>query len=302
MTVAWWAWVAVVACLAVLLTVDLLSAPGGQHSDLLRPLLAASAWIGSAVIFGIVLAFWQGSHAAAQYFSGYLLEKSLSIDNIFVFAVIFRSLSVPHELQHRVLYYGVIGALSLRGAFIASGGALIDHIDWMIYPFGGLILLAGARMIRGENVHPRRNLAVRLAGAIIPITPQYFGPRFFTTVHGRRVGTGLLAALITIEATDLVFAMDSIPAIFGITRNLFIVFTSNAFAVLGLRSLYFLVIEAMSRFAYLSRGIALLLLFIGFKMLLSRLITIPTTGTLAVIIAIIVFSVLASICQHHFQH
>ena len=236
-----------------------------------------------------------GPATAGQYFAGYLLEKALSADNVFVFVMLFASLAVPAALQRRVLQFGVAGALLLRGAFIAAGGALIEHIGWIFYVFGALVVLAGARMFRsGAADAPGRNLAVRALRRVLPVTDGYAGGRFFVRLGGKTVATPLFVALVAIEATDLVFAVDSIPAVFGVTRDLFVVFTSNAFAVLGLRALYFLLAGLVDRFAYLKQGIAVLLVFIGGKMLISPLVHLPVWISLAAIAVVAGGAVAAS--------
>jgi tellurite resistance protein TerC len=203
---------------------------------------------------------------------------------------------VPPELQHRVLYFGVFGALIMRGAFIAGGAQLVEHFTWVLYIFGVLLILAGIRMLRGEGqINPDRNPVVRLFRHFMPVTKEYVGGRFFSRVDGRRAATPLLVALIAIEVTDVVFATDSIPAIFGITTNVFVIFTSNAFAVLGLRALYFVFADAMDRFRYLKFGLAALLLAIGAKLLLAELVHISILVNLVVIVVIIGSSLLASV-------
>ena len=207
------------------------------------------------------------------------------MDNIFVFVLLFASLVVASSLQRRVLYFGVVGSLVLRGGFIAAGGALIDHISWVFYVFGALVLLAGARMFRpGTVVDPRRNLIVCGLRRVLPVTDDYDGGRFFARNRGKMMATPLFIALVAVETTGLMFALDSIPAVFGVTRDLFVVFTSNAFAVLGRRALYFLLAGSMDRFSYLKQGLAVLLVFIGVKMVLSPFIHLPVTVSLAVIV------------------
>jgi tellurite resistance protein TerC len=256
-------WAAALAVFAVLIAADLVFTKGAE--GLRAAAMLSGLWIAAAMAFGGVLWLWQGPAIAGQYFAGYLLEKALSVDNIFVFVVLFASFGLPVRLQRRVLQLGVLGALVLRGGLIAAGGALIEHVGWIFYVFGALVLLAGVRMFRP---------GADLGGGLIA--------RW-------RVRTGappLLTALIAVETTDLVFALDSIPAVFGVTQNLFVVFTSNAFAVLGLRALYFLVAGSVQRFSFLKPAIAVLLVFIGVKMLISPLIHLPVTVTLAVIVVV----------------
>jgi tellurite resistance protein TerC len=257
---------------------------GGLRAAALR----SAVWVGAGIAFGGILWLWQGPDTAGQYFAGYLLEKALSIDNIFVFVLLFAALGVPDALQRRVLQFGIAGALLLRGGFIAAGGALIDHISWIFYIFGALVLLAGARMLRGGGVpDPRKNPIVRGLRRVLPVTDDYVGGRFLIRADRRIMATPLLVALIAIETTDLVFALDSIPAVFGVTDDLFVVFTSNLFAVLGLRALYFLLAASVSRFRYLERGLALLLVFIGVKMLISSFVDVPIAVSLAVIACVV---------------
>ena len=295
MMVPLWAWAATLAVICALIAADLLLSrgPGG---GLRGPATLSGLWIAAGLAFGGALWLWQGPSITGQYFAGYLLEKALSVDNVFVFVLLFASLAVPAALQRRVLYLGVVGALVLRGGFIAAGGALIEHISWIFYVFGALVLVAGARMFRaGAPTDPGRNLTVRGLRRMLPITADYAGGRFFTRAGGKAMATPLLVALVAVETTDLVFALDSIPAVFGVTRNLFVVFTSNAFAVLGLRALYFLLASSMDRFCYLKQGLAVLLVFIGVKMLISPFVHLPMTVSLAVIIVVVAGAVAASL-------
>jgi tellurite resistance protein TerC len=295
MTVPLWAWAATLAVICVLIAADLFLSRG-SGSGLRGAAVLSGLWITAGLAFGGILWLWRGSAIAGQYLAGYLLEKALSVDNIFVFVLLFASLAVPAALQRRVLYLGVVGALVLRGGFIAAGGALIEHISWIFYVFGALVLLAGARMFRaGAVTDPGKNLTVRGLRRVLPITADYAGGRFFTRAGGKTMATPLLVALIAVETTDLVFALDSIPAVFGVTRDLFVVFTSNAFAVLGLRALYFLLASSMDRFSFLKQGLAMLLVFIGAKMLISPFAHLPITVSLAVIIVVVAGAVAASL-------
>ena len=254
-------------------------------SGLRAAAISSALWIAAALAFGGVLWLWRGPAIGGQYFAGYLLEKALSVDNVFVFVMLFASLRCRPTLQRRILFLGVVGALVLRGGFIAAGGALIEHVGWIFYVFGALVVLAGARMFRSGDaatVRERTWPCAACAGSCRSPT-HYAGGRFFTRVGGRAVATPLFVALVAIEVTDLVFALDSIPAVFGVTRDLFVVFTSNAFAVLGLRALYFLLAGSVDRFAYLKPGIAVLLVFIGVKMLISPVVHLPVWVSLAVI-------------------
>jgi tellurite resistance protein TerC len=283
-----WVWAGTLALFAVLIVVDLVATGRSSSPSLRSAALLSGLWVLTGVGFGVVLWLWRGQATAGEYFAGYLLEKALSIDNIFVFVLLFASLAVPPVLQRRVLYLGVIGALVLRGGFIAAGGALIEHLSWVFYLFGAVVLVAGLRMFgAGEVTDPGRNLAVRGLRRILPVTESYHGPRLLIRDGGRTVATPLLVALVAIEVTDLIFALDSIPAVFGVTRDVYVVFTSNALAVLGLRALYFLLASSMDRFVYLKQGLAVLLTFIGVKMLLSPVLHLPVVVSLAVIVAVV---------------
>jgi tellurite resistance protein TerC len=277
-----WAWVATFGVLAVLIAVDLILTRGA-HGGLRAAAIESALWLGAALAFGGVLWLWRGQTAGSQYLAGYLLERALSVDNIFVFVLLFVSLKVPAELQRRILFLGVVGALVLRGGFIAAGSALIESVSWIFYVFGLVVLLAGARMFRGGEGGSGDNLAVRGLRRVLPVSEHYDGGRLITRPAGHAMATPLLVALVAIAVTDVVFALDSIPAVFGVTRDLFIVFTSNAFAVLGLRAMYFLLAGSADRFVYLKPGIALLLVFIGVKMLLYDVVHMPTWVSLAVI-------------------
>ena len=295
MTVPLWAWPAVAGAIVALLAVDIHFNATGQPASMRRAVTATAAWIVVAVGFGAALGAWQGRSVAEQYFSAHLLEKSLSIDNVFVFAVLVQTLAVPVIQQRRVLYYGIVGALVLRAAFIAAGAALLEHISWTFYLFGVAVAAAGVHMARArDEIHPQRNLAVR-AARLLPLTADYRGDRFFVREAGRRLATPLLVALIAVEATDIIFAADSIPAVFGVTRDTFVVFTSNALAVLGLRSLYFVFAQALSRLCALKYGLAAILVFVGAKMLLADVIHIPAAASLAVIAGAVTATTLVSL-------
>ena len=250
-------------------------------------------WMSMGVAFTAVIWIWQGGTSAGEYIAGYLLEYSLSADNIFVFVLIFSYFAVPATLQHRVLFWGIVGALVFRAAFIAAGAALLERFDFMLYIFGAFLVFTGLRMARsGEmEVHPDQNAVLRTLRRFIKISPQYHGQAFFIKENGRRLATPLLAVLIVVETTDIVFAVDSIPAIFGVTREPFLVFTSNAFAILGLRALYFLLANMMRRFHYLQIGLASILVFVGVKMLIHKLYEIPVWASLLFIVFALAISV-----------
>jgi tellurite resistance protein TerC len=291
-----WAWLATVGLLLALLALDLVANRNIGEPSTGRALIASGGWIAASIAFGVALGVAQGSVVAQQYFAGYVLEKALSIDNVFVFVVLFGALAVPLRYQHRVLYYGVVGALALRAAFIAAGAALLDQFSWILYVFGAVLLVAGLRMLRpGGEVDPQRNFALRAVRRVLPVTDSFRGDRFIVKERGRLWATPLLVALVAIESTDVVFATDSIPAVFGVTQDPFVVFTSNAFAVLGLRSLYFVFARAADRYEYLRYGLAFLLVFIGIKFLVAPVVHVSVAVSLAVIVGVLGVSILASL-------
>jgi tellurite resistance protein TerC len=293
-----WVWVAFVGFIVGLLVLDLIVFHRQAHAVSLREATAWSVvWVALGLAFGGLVWAWQGGTAAGEYLAGYLIEKSLSVDNIFVFALIFAYFAVPAAYQHRVLFWGVFGAIVFRAVFIAAGAALLSTFHWILYLFGAFLVLTGVKMARhhDEAVHPERNPALRLLGRLLPITPAYHGARLLVRHEGRLWATPLLAVLVVVETTDVIFAVDSIPAIFAVTRDPFLVFTSNAFAILGLRALYFLLAGMMSHFVYLKVGLGALLVFVGGKMLLSDVYHVPIWASLLVIAAILTTAVLASL-------
>lgn len=259
-------------------------------------------WIALALSFNVGLYFWggpsgDGGKVALEFFTGYVLEYSLSVDNIFVFVLIFSYFAVPAEYQHKVLFWGVLGALVMRAVFIAAGVALIAHFDWVFYVFGSFLLVTGIMMARHreEEVHPERNLFIRLCRRIFPVTKDYVGARFFVKQSGKLAITPLFLVLVMVETTDLVFALDSIPAIFGVTQDPFIVYTSNVFAILGLRSLYFVLAGVIEKFRFLKFGLAAVLSFVGLKMLVADVYHVPVQYSLLTIVLLLGASVAASI-------
>jgi tellurite resistance protein TerC len=257
----------------------------------------SAVWISCALAFNAVVYLWRGQDVALQFLTGYLIEKSLSVDNIFVFVLIFSAFAVPIAYQQRVLFWGVIGAIVMRAALIIVGTELIAVFHWVLYLFGGFLVITGIRMAfhgQGE-IHPDRNPVVRVARRVVPVTEGYEGPRFFVRRQGTLWVTPLLIVLLIIESTDLIFALDSIPAIFAITLDPFIVFSSNVFAIMGLRALYFLVGGSVQRFAYLKYGLAAVLGFVGLKMLVAGVYEIPVVMSLVVIVALLAASVAASL-------
>jgi len=256
-------------------------------------------WIALALLFNAWVAWTFGTQRGLEFLTGYLIEKALSVDNIFVFLVIFSYFSVPAAYQHRVLFWGILGAIVFRVAFILAGAALLQAFHWVVYLFGGLLLLTAVRIVRArdEEVHPERNPLLRLVRRYLPVVPTYQGARFFVRVGGRLMATPLLLVVVVVEATDIVFAIDSIPAIFAVTADPFIVYTSNVFAILGLRALFFLLAGVLNRFHYLKAGLGLVLAFVGMKMLLSDLYAIPIGVSLAVVGALIGGAVAASLLR-----
>ncbi len=255
-------------------------------------------WVALAMVFNLALGFWQGRDLALEFLTGYIIEKSLSVDNVFVFVMIFRYFSVPPRYQHRVLYWGIVGALVMRGAFIAAGVTLLARFDWVIYVFGLFLVLTGLKMARSKQSagpEPEANPVIGFFRRVFPVTDGYRGHRFFVREDRRLFATPLFLVLVMVETTDLVFALDSIPAIFGVTRDPFIVYSSNVFAVLGLRALYFLLAGVMDLFRYLRTGLAVILAFIGLKMLLYDLYHLPVTVSLGVVLGILAVSVSASV-------
>jgi tellurite resistance protein TerC len=291
-----WAWLAVIGVIIIMLAIDLV-AHRTAHAIGLREAAAWSIfWVASGVSFGIII--WQlfGNELGQQYFAGFLMEKSLAIDNVFVWAIIFASFGVPAKYQHRVLFLGVLGALVFRGIFIAAGASLISSFGWILYVFAALLVFTGVQMLRHRNDHddPTQSRIYRMFRRFIPMTDTFFGQRLLVRTGGVLLATPLLAVLVLIEFTDIIFAIDSIPAIFAVTGEAFLVFTANAFAILGLRALYFLLADLIHRFIFLKIGLAGILLWVGFKMALHELVKIPTIVSLAVIVVILATAITAS--------
>ena len=257
------------------------------------------AWISLALVFNLGLYFWRGSEVALQFLTGYLIEKSLSVDNIFVFVLIFTYFAVPSIYQHRVLFWGILGALIMRGIMIAAGAALIKEFHWIIYLFGAFLIFTGIRMAthKNEGIHPEKNPLVRLFRRIMPVSGEYHGQRFFVRVGGVLTATPLFIALLMVETTDLIFAVDSIPAIFAVTTDPFIVYTSNVFAILGLRSLYFVLRGVVDKFYYLKLSLAAVLTFVGVKMVLTDIYKIPVVVSLAVVGLLLAIGIVASLLR-----
>jgi tellurite resistance protein TerC len=255
-------------------------------------------WVSLATLFGLSVLLVRGPETAIAYATGYVIEYSLSMDNVFVFSLIFASFAVPRELQHRVLFWGVIGALVMRFGMIAAGAALIERWGWILLVFGGFLIVTGVRMLLTRSAHgtdPALSPFVRLARRFVRVHPAFDGQRFFTHTPAGRAATPLFLALIAVEASDLIFAVDSIPAIFAVTTDPFVVYTSNALAILGLRSLYFLLAGAAARFRYLKTGLALILVFVGAKLLLAEWLHLPALVSLGTVVLILVASIATSL-------
>jgi len=269
------------------------------HTVKFREALAWSAvWIALAVIFAVVVFFWHGRTSALEFVTGYVIELSLSVDNLFVFLLIFRFFHVPPVHQHKVLFWGILGALIMRAVFIVAGVGLIQRFHWIVYVFGAFLVYSGIKLFFQEEaeIHPEKNPVLRLFRRFVPVTKDYEGNKFFV----RRAGlyaTPLFVVLLVVETTDLLFAVDSIPAILAITRDAFIVYTSNVFAIMGLRSMYFALAGMMEMFRYLHYGLSLVLVFVGAKMLLSHYLEIPTPVALAAVAGVLAISVIASVAN-----
>ena len=295
-----WEWAAFIGLIVTLLLGDLFLFHRQAHAVPVRVAAIESAiWISFGLSFSFLIWARHGGAAAGQYVAGYLIEESLSIDNVFVWAVILTFFRVPQAYRFRVLFWGIFGALVLRAVFIFAGVALVERFEWVLYFFGAFLVYTAFKIARHNEaeVHPEQNLALRVVQRLVPSTPAYDGQRMFTRVNGKRMATPLFAVLIMIESTDVVFAVDSIPAIFGVSQEPFIIFSSNAFAILGLRSLYFCLAGMADRFRYLNIGLGVILGFVGMKMIVATadLYHVPTQVSLAVIVVVLVAAIGASI-------
>jgi tellurite resistance protein TerC len=295
-----WLWVGFNLFILAMLALDLGVFHRKSHEVSMREATVWSlVWVSLALIFNGALWYFKGADPALQFFTGYLIEKSLSIDNIFVFALLFGYFSVPAAYQHRVLFWGILGALVMRAAFIFAGSALLAQFHWVIYIFGAFLILTGLKMalFRNSEMHPENNPVLKLVRRLVPVTRDYVKDHLFVKQAGRWAATPLFLVLVLIETTDLVFAVDSIPAIFAVTRDPFLVYTSNVFAILGLRSLYFLLAGVMGKFHYLKLGLSAVLVFVGVKMTIVELYKIPSFISLGVIALILTVAVVASLLR-----
>jgi tellurite resistance protein TerC len=305
-----WHWIGFIGCVLFFLALDLGLFHRHAHAVSFKEALSWTAvWVSLALLFAALLRFLRGPTEALEFLTGYIIELSLSMDNVFVIALIFGYFRIPPEHQHRVLFWGILGALIMRGVMIGIGVAVISLLDWVLYVLGAFLVFSGIKMIFVETeVEPDRNLIIRWVRKIYPVAGQLDGQRFLTRANGRRALTPLALVLVMVETTDLVFAVDSIPAIFAVTTNPFIIFTSNVFAILGLRTLYFLLAGAIGYFRYLKFGLSLVLAFIGVKMLLDPhgrqpplwfQVKIPISVSLLIVAGIIIISIAASIVAGH---
>ena len=298
MAVELWVWGGFVAFIVALLLLDLLIFHRRAHVVSIREALAwTTVWVVLAVAFGIGVWLWQGQEKGLEYLTGYVIEKSLSVDNLFVFLLIFSYFSVPKRDEHKVLFWGILGALVFRAGFIFLGVALIERFHWVLYIFGGVLVFTAVRMVvlREREVHPERNPVLRLFRKFARVTPDYVEDKFFVRWKGVWFATPLLVVLLVVETTDVIFAVDSVPAIFAITVDPFIIFTSNAFAILGLRALYFALENALQRLRYLHYGLGAVLAFVGAKILVSDFYKVPVEYALAVVGLVLLITTVASL-------
>jgi tellurite resistance protein TerC len=306
MTVPPWGWIAFAAVVLIMLTVDLVAHRGAHVIGFREAAAWSGVWVGVSLIFALVLGLTMGTGAAVDFTTAWLLEKSLSVDNLFVFAVIFGYFKVPRAYQHRVLFFGVLGALLFRGIFLAAGVAIVTRFTAVLFLFGAVLVWSAVKLVRGgdeDAVDPGKSLAVRLLRKLVPISDEYHGTRFVIREAGKRIGTPLLAVVAAIEAADLIFAVDSVPAVLAVSDNAFIVYSSNAFAILGLRALYFLLSGMLDRFHHLGKALAFILSFIGAKLFLqaghetisTAIPRIPSLLSLAVIVAALSLAVVVSL-------
>jgi tellurite resistance protein TerC len=297
-----WVWAALIGTIVVLLVADLLLVHRTAHVISIKEAAIESAiWISIGLVFGLVLIWWQGGAAGGEYYAGFLIEKSLSVDNVFVWAVILSFFRVPQEYQFRVLFWGIFGALVLRGIFIFAGVSLIERFEWILYVFGAFLIYTAVKIAKHDEeqeVDYDKNVAIRLVRRFVPTTDKYDGQKLFTIENGKRLATPLFTVLVLIEATDVIFAVDSVPAILAVSREPFIVFASNAFAILGLRSLYFVLGGMQGKFRYLNIGLGVILGFVGIKMLLIGEpfeVHLPTFVSLGFIFVVLTVAVVASL-------
>lgn len=298
-------WIAFAVIMTVMFVLDLFVFNRKSHEIKFREALAWTVvWVGLAMLFNAGVWYFLGSAKALEFFTGYVIEESLSVDNLFVFIMIFSYFKVPRALQPKILKWGIIGALVMRGIFIMVGIGLIERFHWMVYVFGVVLIYTGFKMAFGgdEEVHPENNPMVRLVRRFVPITKRARGDRFFIKRRGIWAATPLFLTLVVVESSDVIFAVDSIPAVLAVTHDPFIVYSSNIFAIMGLRSLYYLLAHVMEMFTHLKLGVSVILAFVGAKMLLSNVVEIPLVLSLGVIIGALTISILASVLLTKKQH
>ena len=291
-----WAWGALVALLAAMLAVDLFRHRDDHEPTPREALRESIVWVACGLAFAAVIAIAFGGGAFGEYVSGYLIEKSLSVDNVFVWAMLFTTMAIPLKFQHRVLFWGIFGALALRAVFIFAGTALIARFWWLLVVFGAFLVFTGLKVIRhraDEGSQATRGLG--LVRRFMPVSDEFDGHKFFTRLNGRRAATPLFAALVVVEVTDVIFAVDSVPAILAVSHEPFLVFASNAFAILGLRAMYFLLAGARERFHYLSHALGGILVFVGLKMTVSHWVHLNTFVSLAVIMVMLAGAIWLSV-------
>ncbi len=297
-------WAGFFALVLAMLAIDL---GVSRHRTGAMPLRAAALWtaiwIGMALLFNLGIYLWRGAEPALEFFTAYLIEKALSVDNLFVFVLIFSLFGVPALYQRRVLLWGVLGALIMRGIFIGAGAALLHRFHWLMYVFGAFLIFTAFKLALGgeTEIKPERNPLIRLFRRIMPVTEHFEGERFFVRHAGVLMATPLFLVLLIVESTDLVFAVDSIPAVLAITQDPFLVYTSNVFAILGLRALYFLLAGAMTKFHYLKAGLSAILGFVGVKMLIAGFFKIPVGLSLGVIATILIVAIMASLLRARYR-
>ena len=289
-------WIGFNAFILAMLAIDLfVIGRRGRELKLREAIFWSALWIALAFAFALVVYFWHGRTPALQFITGYIIEVSLSADNLFLFLLIFRYFNVPGEHQHKVLFWGILGALAIRGLFIATGVELIQRFSWVTYVFGAFLIYSGAKLLRHgqEEIHPEKNPVLRLFRRLFSVTKDYEGGHFFVRREGW-YATPLFVVLLVVETTDVILAVDSVPAVLAVTLNAFIVYTSNVFAILGLRSMYFALAGLMDKFHYLHYGLSVILIFVGVKMLGEHYVDIPTEWTLGIVIGVLAMSVAAS--------
>lgn len=297
MNVELWMWLAVLGGIIVMLLIDLFAHRKAHEIEFKEAAGWSIFWVALGLIFGVIVWVGAGAEFGQQYFAGFLIEKSLAVDNVFVWAIIFASLGVPRKYQHRVLFLGVLGALVFRGIFIALGAVVLEQFSWVFYIFAAFLIFTGIQMFRTRNQHsnPADSRFFRWFSRVVPSTDKYYGQRLLIRKNGVLLATPLLSVLVLVEFTDIIFAIDSIPAIFAVTSEPFLVFTANAFAILGLRAMYFLLADLMNRFIYLKIGLAGILIWVGIKMALHDLWKMPTWLSLTGIIVILAAAIIASL-------